>query len=127
MPIRNSGGVISRGFGEFSRVITRGFGKFFRTLSFPLKREKEPIIREFNFEIYSPISKEIEISKIIEISFIKRLILSYLIKSNIKHKKEVSYDLFNSISKTSNYEHDFIFNVDNRNLIKTLDVLFEND
>ena len=119
MPVKNSGGVISRGFSEFSRIITRGFGKCFRTQVFKLKKKKEPIYREFTFEIYSPVSKELEIKKTIQIPFIKRLILNYLIKQKIK----LNYQINNNVSESIEQEYSMTFKLDNRKLINILNVL----
>ena len=89
----NSGGVVTRGFGKFSRIITRGFARFFKTQSFKPKKKKEPIYKEFIFEIYSPIRKEIKIESNIKLNIIKDLIIKLLLKSSIIKNNILEKDL----------------------------------
>jgi len=124
--VENSGGVVSRGYGLFSRILTRGFGRFFKTQVFK-KKKKEPILREFNFNIYSPIIKKIEVEKQIKIPLIKRLILKYFLMSKVKKSLERAYQISNKINKNNELIYPITFKIDNRKLINTLNFLIEDD
>lgn len=123
MPTRNSGGVISRGYGLFSRVITRGFGRFFKTESFKPRREKEPIIVELFFDIYSPVIKEQDFVSELSIPIRKEKIFNYLIKFNLLKYFEKEYNLSNSLIKNHSKEYNLNFNLDKSNLINVLNSL----
>lgn len=123
----NDNNILIRGFGgRFSRIITRGFGRCFRTFSFKPKK-KEPILREFTFEIYSPIIKKINLEKEIKVSLIKKFILNYILKTKIRKQLKKSYQIKTNIAKKINKEFLFTFKIDNKKLINTLNLLLEDD
>ena len=127
MPTRNSGGVISRGYGEFSRILTRGFGRFFRTLSLIPKKKKEPIIIEFTFNIYSPVIKEFSIDKLIRLFIIKKLINEFKIKQRVIKQFNLDYNVNNKLSKEFSSEYKLVNKLNNQKLIDTVNLIMEDD
>jgi len=117
--------IPTRGFaGLISRVITRGFGGIFKSQVFK-KKKKLPFYKEFNFDIYIPIRKKIELEKEIKINLFKKLFLSYLINTKIKKEIDINKDFYVPISK--NFEINYSLNqkVDNKKLINILNVLLD--
>lgn len=122
----NSGGVLTRGYGLFSRILTRGFGEFFKTQAIP-KKKKEPIYREYNFSIYAPIIKNIDINFIIKNTIKKIFYLDYLLKSNLLNEFNLYKKIKSPIIK--NLEVNYVLNtkIDKTKIINTLNFLIEDD
>ena len=127
MPTRNSGGVISRGFGEFSRILTRGFGRFFKTQVFPIKKKKEPIIKEFTFNIYSPVIKEFYLDELIKLFIIKKLINEFKIKQKVTKQFNADYFVDNKLSKEFYSEYNLNNKLNNQKLIDVVNLLVEDE
>lgn len=123
----NSGGIIPRGFGEFSRVLTRGFGRFVQTFAFKQKKGKKFISKDFTIKVSLPIIKNLNLQKQIRFSVFKKLISTYFLKFSIKKSSDYNYQIKNSLLKKVNQVYPITLKINHTKLINTLNFLLEDD
>ena len=86
----NTSGLITRGFGEATKVLTRGFGGDKITKGLPPKVD---IIKEYLFEIYLPVIKRGYFERNIFVP-VKRIINKHFqLKSNVNKESLKSFNI----------------------------------
>jgi len=127
----NTGGVVSRGFGAFSRLLTRGFAGWFKSQSFPPPGSGDgvgkKIKKSFIYDVYSSIFKKEEKQFGLDIPIIRELGINYNIINSIEKHIFQEHKVNNMVSRHSKEEYYIHIKKNNKKLMNALNILIDDD